>query len=667
MEQDRYAGMSKDFYELFKKANIGMTVTSASGELLEVNNCFCDYLDYSKEELIGTSFLDITHPEDKEKCIDNLNKKDKDLFTIEKRYIRKNGSTLWAIITVLFIKDSNGEISHLLTQVIDITKQKLGEEQIKYYSDLFESMSDSISNGILVVNLKGKILKYNKRFSHLWNIPDDIIISANDNILLEYVLPQLVDPEEFLNRVRSIYSAPSIVLSDKVYLNNEKVFGRYSQPLSINNEVIGRIWSFIDITESERVKRELIDKEEYLNSILRILPIGVSVSNTNREIVWINNRMSNLCEYSLEEAIGKPSTFIYASSEEFNKIGELIKDLKGDTVSREDVSLLKKSGDICYAEIQATLLHPSDSESNVLCAIVDITDRKNIENNLIISNQRLSNIIKATNVGTWEWDMINETTTINDRYAEMIGYTREELEFYSNKIEKHFAHPDDLKKSKEQTKLHLSGKIPFFSTELRMRHKKGHWVWIQDVGKIISYKEGKPSMMYGTHSDITERKLLEEKYHTIADFTYDWEFWLDTKGNFVYCSPSCERITEYKAEEFMSNPSLYDKIIISESCRVPLNTINNTLHEQELKILTKSGLVKWLHHACISVISSDGICLGRRISNRDITKRKIMEEEKNKVLVDLSTTIGKILDGSLLNGDLDELRLKRILPNRIEP
>ncbi len=147
--------------------------------------------------------------------------------------------------------------------------------------------------------------------------------------------------------------------------------------------------------------------------------------------------------------------------------------------------------------------------------------------------------------------------------------------------------------------------------------------------------------------EITERQrfekaLLESKEHfrTVADFTYNWEYWVDPNGHFIYMSPACYRMTGYRPEEFQRNPQLMIKIVHPEDKPAwieHLNTMlgNSDVFAMRLRVSTREGEERWLGHTCQPVYNADGQFLGRRSSNRDITEQVQAEQKLWRYAADL--------------------------------
>lgn len=140
------------------------------------------------------------------------------------------------------------------------------------------------------------------------------------------------------------------------------------------------------------------------------------------------------------------------------------------------------------------------------------------------------------------------------------------------------------------------------------------------------------------YDDVSDRKKSEvalkeseEKFKILADYTYDWETWESPGGELIYISPSCERITGYNSEEFLSHFVSLIKIVHPSDLKIlemhlcDEKTINEYF-SLEFRIIRRDGEVKWIHHICQSIILPDGQNLGRRGSNRDVTIQKEMQE-----------------------------------------
>ncbi|MFZ6743288.1 PAS domain S-box protein [Undibacterium sp. JH2W] len=132
------------------------------------------------------------------------------------------------------------------------------------------------------------------------------------------------------------------------------------------------------------------------------------------------------------------------------------------------------------------------------------------------TERQLANVIKGTNIGTWECNILTGETIYNERWAEMLGYTLAELEPTTVDTWLKLCHPEDLQITSGMIEQHFRGEIEYFDLKSRMRHKDGHWIWIHDRGCVVSWgPNGEPLIMSGSHADITRQKEAEaELEHT---------------------------------------------------------------------------------------------------------------------------------------------------------
>ncbi|HWQ26870.1 MAG TPA: PAS domain S-box protein [Chlorobaculum sp.] len=149
-------------------------------------------------------------------------------------------------------------------------------------------------------------------------------------------------------------------------------------------------------------------------------------------------------------------------------------------------------------------------EGFVVSIIDNITARKVAVQELRECGERYSATINASEVGTWDWDLQTGNVVFNDRWFEIVGYSREECSSADIQTWFDLIHPEDLKQMDDFLEKHFSGESAEHELECRMRHKNGQWIWVLDRGKVlIRNEDGKPLRMLGTLTDITVRKLAE--------------------------------------------------------------------------------------------------------------------------------------------------------------
>ncbi len=199
-------------------------------------------------------------------------------------------------------------------------------------------------------------------------------------------------------------------------------------------------------------------------------------------------------------------------------------------------------------------------------------------------------------------------------------------------------HEDDRDTVSGHLKKVLAGEQPQI-LEHRIIHKDGSVRWVRNTQVPHRNADGALVSFDGLINDITERKIAEDalaaseqKYRTIVDFTYDWEFWIDPAGSYVYISPSCERITGRRAEEFMQDPALIENIVDPDDRMMVHRHMADSQracgsNSLTFRIRTESGELRWIEHRCQTVYDDRGRVLGRRGSNRDITDRREAERK----------------------------------------
>jgi len=269
-------------------------------------------------------------------------------------------------------------------------------------------------------------------------------------------------------------------------------------------------------------------------------------------------------------------------------------------------------------------LFDSEGKTEGLIAyFIDITKVKETESDLLKERKRLSNAIRGSNIGTWDWNVQTGKTIFNERWAEIIGYRLEEISPVSIETWEKYTHPDDLKASMRKLDLHFKKQLDYYECECRMKHKNGQWVWVLDRGTVSEWtSDGKPLIMYGTHQDITERKASEIKlaqsesnFRTFIEILDNIVLIANQEGRIIYSNPVASLALGYSSDELKGmqvldlHPSHFHKeaqSILSDMingnqklCSIPL------LHKDKriIPVETRVSLGRWNGSDCMFGIS----------------------------------------------------------------
>ena len=228
------------------------------------------------------------------------------------------------------------------------------------------------------------------------------------------------------------------------------------------------------------------------------------ILDINGNIIGMNQTVFTRLSYSQHDLLNQPITLLFPPDDR-KKIQQFIRQIRaGITPEMFDTPLLKKDGTILETETRI-VNSQWDGRQSILCVSKDITDLKR-------SKARLENIIKGTNVGTWEWNLQTNEIVYNDRLANILGYTLAELSPITIYTFIDRCHPEDFDRLDKRLKAHFNGETPFYVDECRMKHKDGSTIWMHVRGQLISRTvDGAPLFMTGIHMDITLRKQDEER------------------------------------------------------------------------------------------------------------------------------------------------------------
>jgi len=297
--------------------------------------------------------------------------------------------------------------------------------------------------------------------------------------------------------------------------------------------------------------------------------------------------------------------------------------------------------------------HLNEKERLVLRQFADAVEQEIGDRLQEQSHQKLAaselmqrSVLEGTRIGTWQWNVQSGETVFNKRWVEIVGYTLSELMPLSINTWISLAHPDDLVESGRLLEQHFAGELAFYDFKCRMKHKNGHWVWVHDRGRVVSWTDdGKPLMMYGTHADITEQKYadielqaIRDQFQTLVDnipgITYRCK--VDSDWTMLYMSGSIDPLSGYPASDFINNAvRSYASVIHPDDCdwleAAVLNAVNvKQRWILQYRVIHKDGNIRWVEERGQAeyndneVLFLDGFIL-------DITEEKSLKQQLLKL------------------------------------
>lgn len=273
-----------------------------------------------------------------------------------------------------------------LSENINVKTHDILEKNIELEKSLslLRATLESTADGIMMVNGKGQLVDWNQKFVEMWRIPSHMLESGTESIGFEYILQQLSNPEAVIADVKYLYENPEWQGELPVlHFKDGRIFERFTQPQRIGSEIVGRVYSFRDITQKLMEEDELRIRERAIEASTHGVAI-LDISKPDLPIIYVNKAFERITGYSERQILGQNLALLHGSKlENVNqkRINLAIKEFREETVELESY---RRSGEVFWGELSVAPVRDSfDNVRHYVCILNDVTQRREMEQQLI--------------------------------------------------------------------------------------------------------------------------------------------------------------------------------------------------------------------------------------------------------------------------------------------
>lgn len=609
------------------------------------------------------TFLTSLHPDDHDRILAAINDAllGKRPYDVECRIIRPNGDIRFIHSRGDVHRDASGHPLSMAGIALDITERKQAEEVLRASEERWQLTMRGSNDGSWDWNIRTGDIYFSSRWKTMRGFEDHEVQNHIDE------WRSRIHPDD-LDRVLQSFDA---------YLARRT--GEFCEEYRVQRKDGSYMWildrgvalwaddgtplrmagSETDITERKRVEEDRQKALMLLSNVINTTPDFIFVKDRNLRTILCNNVFAQAIGKTPEDMIGH--TDIENGWDPELVHGNADKGIRGFEADDRQALIGKVvhnpadpanvgSETRIFDTYKVPLLSETGDVMGVLGIARDITARKQVEEALRISQDKLRQSLQASNTGLWEWNTETNEVTLSREWKFQLGYEDREVmdafESWESRL-----HPDDHARAMTFVRAYLAHPVGNYQQEFRLRHKDGTYRWIEARASFATEPDGRQIRLLGSHTDITERKRMEEALsaalHDLQNITEtipDIMYTLDLEGKVVNWNRRVWTISGFSPEEMMQRPALAfapedERPRLADAMR---RVFEAGAAEVECHLLTKDGRTIPYHWTGAALKDRHGRLIGMTGVGRDITALKQAEaavresEARYRTLVELS-------------------------------
>lgn len=505
------------------------TITDSRGVITYVNDLFCQVSGYDRAEMIGSSLNKINSGYHSDSFWKNMLKEISAGNTWHGQICNrgKAGDLFWVQTTVCPLRDDQGDIAHYITLSTDITVQKETEEKLRSSRRQLKDTAWLAKVGSWEFDFIKQKLFWSSTTKIIHEVSKDYepdISSAVEFFEEGWCREKITQWTERAIKYGEGFDEELKLITAK---GNKKWVRAIGNAEHVDGRCVRLYGALQDIDETKKILEEKGRNDALARNLMQsATDFSMIGTNTNGTITLFSRGAERMLGYSAAEIIGQNNPAIFHLEDELENRAKELSDVLGEPVSgfstfikeiefKESVqrewTYVHKDGSEFPVSLGITSIRsPEGKIEGYLAIAVDISERKAALDALQESEQRWQFALEGSRDGVWDWNALTGEVFYSKRWKSMLGY--EEHEVGSSFDDwRRLTHPEDVQPVLYELDLYIKGEKPIYEYEHRMLCKDGTHRWILTRGKVVEWQaDGSPLRLIGTHTDVTERRLLED-------------------------------------------------------------------------------------------------------------------------------------------------------------
>ncbi|MBR8828994.1 MAG: PAS domain S-box protein [Gomphosphaeria aponina SAG 52.96 = DSM 107014] len=529
--------------------------------------------------------------------------KSKEITNIEREIIDKYGQQHFLLVNVKQVriptkKKNETKLGTILLTCRDITERKQAEEQLRrlnsaleirvalrtaelqYTTSRLTALMENLNVGVLVKNEQQQVILANLAFCEIFQIqspPKNLSGRDFSHFSKEYG-GLFAQPAEFQQRYQAIDNHREIVCNEEFHLADGRILEADMVPIFVGEKYAGHLWMYRDVTQKNLARAALQESENRLRHLVSTAGTVIIVISENHRILEWNEEAEKIYGWSRDAVLGGDYFLLFLNPDERDKFAIVMTKVLGGEAMRnfENIVVTFDGSERCLSWNLNCLHNAQGEASGVICCGQDLTEQKETEVALRVSEERFRSIFDRAAVGIIQLAMAGEFLLVNDQFVELLQYQRHEL---PNLTFKEIIYFDDISETLTQMSQLLGGETLTFSMETRLMRSDSSVIWVNLTMSLVSY-EDEPKYFIGAINDISDRlaaeealRESEERFRAIFEQAAVGISICQLDGKFLRVNPKfCEIVGNNRAE------------LLECSCQdiTPLKNINNHYMHQLL-------------------------------------------------------------------------------------